>query len=330
MSSRLTECLGIYRKKSPYLTAPSDVWSLGTILCNLISGRNPWHIASPRADSGFRLYLREGPMWLYQNLPISLGAAAILGRIFDLDPSTRITLPELRDAILALDTFYPEPEAEPASVLAPPSGKPAAAGAEQRDGPHVRFAEPAEIDITDVNRSAYARPGYREESWELRPIELSSAFSTDFLSMGADELSAAASATLAGTISSFVNDNASSHFSDEELEEVWEVAAPPPLASSPEPTCETYETGGTDTDTETDESAGPATPETFASGPPDGAPVPELALDIASAVGRSPAPSPEERDITMAKSRLGHGDKRRRARSVSRLVEGMKKIRIRA
>ena len=118
--------------------------------------------------------------------------------------------------------------------------------------------------------------------------------------------------------------------SDEELEEVWEVAAPPPLASSPEPTCETYETGGTDTDTETDESAGPATPETFASVPSDGAPVPELALDIASAVGRSPAPSPEERDITMAKSRLGHGDKRRRARSMSRLVEGMKKIRIRA
>ncbi|KAH9939333.1 kinase-like domain-containing protein, partial [Epithele typhae] len=105
------ECLGTPTapsgKGKPYRTGPSDVWSLGTILCNLVSGRNPWHIASATVDNGFRTYLREGPAWLHANLPISAGTAAILGAIFEPSPRRRITLPVLREAVLQLDSFFP-------------------------------------------------------------------------------------------------------------------------------------------------------------------------------------------------------------------------------
>ena len=79
---RLTECLGVFHKKTPYATGPSDVWALGTILCNLVTGRNPWHIASPKTDQGFRFYLRDGASWLRQHLAISVAASELLARIF--------------------------------------------------------------------------------------------------------------------------------------------------------------------------------------------------------------------------------------------------------
>ena len=73
----------------------------------MVSGRNPWYVASPKTDSGFAAFLRDGPAWLQENLPLSYGAAHILGRIFELDPARRITLPQLRVALERLDSFFP-------------------------------------------------------------------------------------------------------------------------------------------------------------------------------------------------------------------------------
>ncbi|RPD67430.1 kinase-like protein, partial [Lentinus tigrinus ALCF2SS1-6] len=110
------ECLGVFHDK-PYATAPSDVWALGIILCNVITrGRHPWHIASPNEDLCFQVYLQEGSAWLVRNLPISLEAAAILSRVLELDPKKRITIPELRKAIFAVKTFYPDGEAASSTV----------------------------------------------------------------------------------------------------------------------------------------------------------------------------------------------------------------------
>jgi serine/threonine protein kinase len=76
-----------------YQSAPNDVWSLGVILVNLTCGRNPWKRASVE-DSTYKAY-RKDPNFLKTILPVTDECDAILRRIFDLNPSTRITLPEL-------------------------------------------------------------------------------------------------------------------------------------------------------------------------------------------------------------------------------------------
>lgn len=90
-----------------YASAPNDVWSLGVILVNLTCGRNPWKKASLE-DSTFRAY-RKDPQFLRSILPVSSELDAILGRVFECDPQKRVTLPELRNLILAcprLTTTY--------------------------------------------------------------------------------------------------------------------------------------------------------------------------------------------------------------------------------
>lgn len=93
-----------------YASAPNDVWSLGVILVNLSCGRNPWKRACCE-DSTFRAFLRDRT-FLKSILPLSPELNAILSRIFEPDPSKRITLPELRELILSCDrftTFSPVP-----------------------------------------------------------------------------------------------------------------------------------------------------------------------------------------------------------------------------
>ncbi|KAI0920801.1 hypothetical protein AcW1_005025 [Taiwanofungus camphoratus] len=100
------ECVGIYSSRRPYTTSYSDIWALGVILTNMITGRSPWHSASPKNDTGFRAYMREGPSYLHRVLAVSQPASEILGRIFELDPSKRITINQLRVAIRECDTFF--------------------------------------------------------------------------------------------------------------------------------------------------------------------------------------------------------------------------------
>ncbi|RPD67468.1 kinase-like protein [Lentinus tigrinus ALCF2SS1-6] len=314
------ECIGVFHEK-PYATAPSDVWALGTILCNLITGRNPWHVASPNADIGFRVYLRKGSAWLVRNLPISLEAAAILNRVYQLDPKKRITIPELRKAIFALKTFYPDGEAASSTVRSAT----AASKRVQSAGDAATNASPAhaarvvtmqEVDITANMPSFYA------ESWELGPVERASPFSANFLTMSSNGLTAAASATLAGTVSTCVTNVASSDSvasENPDVDSIWSMTRPPALGSSPEASSDT---------TDKSESDGPFTPETYATNLV--VDVPHLALDSSPRANVSL----EECDIASATSRLpelsseGMGKKRRG--SIMKIVEGMRKIKLRA
>ncbi|KAH9852560.1 kinase-like domain-containing protein [Lenzites betulinus] len=97
------ECIGEDYDFHPFSTEASDVWSLGVILTNLVAGRNPWDMASTK-DKHYLKYLAY-PGYLRTMLPISEETEDILYEIFSSDPSTRITLPELRVRILAVDTF---------------------------------------------------------------------------------------------------------------------------------------------------------------------------------------------------------------------------------
>jgi serine/threonine protein kinase len=99
-----TEC----QQSSPrpfasYESAPNDVWSLGVILVNLTCGRNPWKRASIE-DSTYSAYLKDRS-FLNAILPITDELNAILSMIFDPNPSTRITLPALRQLIADCPKF---------------------------------------------------------------------------------------------------------------------------------------------------------------------------------------------------------------------------------
>ncbi|KAI0826541.1 kinase-like domain-containing protein [Trametes gibbosa] len=97
------ECLGEDYDYHPFSTEASDVWSLGVILTNLVAGRNPWDVATTK-DKHYLQYLAY-PGYLRTMLPISEETESILYEIFSSDPTTRITLPELRERILAVESF---------------------------------------------------------------------------------------------------------------------------------------------------------------------------------------------------------------------------------
>ena len=96
----------------PYSTRTSDVWSLGVSLVNVLTGRNPWRIASASHDAGYAQYIQDGPKFLLSVLPISVEAAHLLARIFDPNPQTRVTIPQLRRAIVKVQTFFPPDTAD--------------------------------------------------------------------------------------------------------------------------------------------------------------------------------------------------------------------------
>ena len=70
----------------------------------MIAARWPWHRAVVE-DPAFKAFL-DDPSSLYHNMPISRGASEILERVFDMSPMKRMTIPEMRHAIIMLDSFF--------------------------------------------------------------------------------------------------------------------------------------------------------------------------------------------------------------------------------
>lgn len=89
------------------------------ILVNLTCGRNPWKRASTE-DATFRAYLKD-PFFLKTILPLTDEMVVILCRIFELDPSKRITIPELHSLILDCPRFTEDPMLPQYLVRGPPS-----------------------------------------------------------------------------------------------------------------------------------------------------------------------------------------------------------------
>ncbi|KAH7929405.1 kinase-like protein [Leucogyrophana mollusca] len=98
------ECLSREIKYPHYSPRHTDIWSLGVILINLVFSRNPWRLATT-SDSGFLSFLYN-PDYLRDVLPISRGLNDVMKRVFHLNPAARISIPELREEILKMDTFY--------------------------------------------------------------------------------------------------------------------------------------------------------------------------------------------------------------------------------
>ena len=69
----------------------NDIWSLGIILLNVATGRNPWESATP-GDPTFQAYLRDPMGFLPTVLPISPEVNEILVKMLDVDWHERNTL----------------------------------------------------------------------------------------------------------------------------------------------------------------------------------------------------------------------------------------------
>jgi len=83
----------------------NDIWSLGIILLNLATGRNPWKSATP-GDPTFQAYLRDPMHFLPTVLPISAEINDILVRMLDVDWRERMNLHDVKCAIEQVTSFY--------------------------------------------------------------------------------------------------------------------------------------------------------------------------------------------------------------------------------
>lgn len=101
-----TECQGgEFAPTGIYSPRFNDIWSLGIILLNLATGRNPWKSATS-VDPTFQAYLQDPLNFLPSVLPISPELNDILVRVLDVDWRRRMTLRQLRRAVENLDSFY--------------------------------------------------------------------------------------------------------------------------------------------------------------------------------------------------------------------------------
>ncbi|KAF5347343.1 hypothetical protein D9756_009959 [Leucocoprinus leucothites] len=90
---------GIYSPQS------CDIWSLGIVLLNIVTGRNPWKIAT-HEDPTFRSYRRNPYYFLPKILPISPQLNDVLAMMLSLEWRARPSIPEIRSAVAQINTFY--------------------------------------------------------------------------------------------------------------------------------------------------------------------------------------------------------------------------------
>ncbi|KAJ1301378.1 hypothetical protein OPQ81_008643 [Rhizoctonia solani] len=101
------ECYGdpLTPDASPsYSTRANDVWTLGVVLVNLTTGRNPWEAASP-LDTSFKSYCEDPAHFLPSILPITPAANEVLIRVFERDQKKRISIPELREMVSRVERW---------------------------------------------------------------------------------------------------------------------------------------------------------------------------------------------------------------------------------
>jgi serine/threonine protein kinase len=102
----ILECqAGDTSSNKDYSPLHNDIWSLGIMLLNLTTGRNPWKSATI-ADPTFRAYRRNARDFLPTVLPISEELNDVLIQVLAIDWKKRISLSKFRRAVKSIRTFY--------------------------------------------------------------------------------------------------------------------------------------------------------------------------------------------------------------------------------
>jgi len=83
----------------------NDIWSLGIILLNLVTGRNPWKSAT-EDDPTYLAYRREPSRFLPSVLPISEELNSLLVQTLQISWSERLSLKKLREGVESINSFY--------------------------------------------------------------------------------------------------------------------------------------------------------------------------------------------------------------------------------
>ncbi|KAH9940699.1 kinase-like protein [Amylocystis lapponica] len=145
------ECIGEESSCPSYYTKYGDVWAMGVVLINMVTGMNPWSVAKLE-DPCYNDYVTHGDYFI-EMLPISEGLNDILRDIFVVDPRDRITLPQLRDAIVSLGTFKKnEKVAKPIPTLV---SKAPSVPAEARPRIDIGEENVEEVDLGTVVPASY-------------------------------------------------------------------------------------------------------------------------------------------------------------------------------
>ncbi|KAJ3122802.1 hypothetical protein HK098_002455 [Nowakowskiella sp. JEL0407] len=95
------ECLPT-PKARPYIPARADIWALGVILVNLISGKNPWRRADD-TDESFICYHSDTQFW--DAFGITPQAAKVVSAMLSVNPAHRISLDEVERRIMKIEVF---------------------------------------------------------------------------------------------------------------------------------------------------------------------------------------------------------------------------------
>jgi len=126
--------------------AAADVWALGVILINLLTGRNPWRKASLN-DPHYSAF-RADPFALKRSFKLSSFVYLLLLDIFHPDPTMRPSAADLRSRIVACD-----------SLVEPPSSHvPAAAFARRRGSACIPFPSSPSVVTSEGSLDSHADP----------------------------------------------------------------------------------------------------------------------------------------------------------------------------
>ncbi|KAJ3528007.1 hypothetical protein NM688_g8051 [Phlebia brevispora] len=178
------ECQGgEFAPTKSYSPLFNDIWSLGIILLNLITGRNPWKSASAD-DCTFQAYLRDPRHFLPTVLPISEEVNRLLVRTLEVDWRRRTTLREMRQAVANISNFYsPDVLFEDSMARCPWE---AGVNAEEEEDEESLSAEDAQVDVAEVeeyhdsepasqwshdsdSEMVFAHPSVEVSGWTLSP-----------------------------------------------------------------------------------------------------------------------------------------------------------------
>ncbi|VDB85432.1 unnamed protein product [Peniophora sp. CBMAI 1063] len=98
------EVLRVDIKLKQYSPKHSDIWALGVILMNMLTGRSPWR-AAVSSEACYTGFLRD-PLYLRAMLPLSRPTVFLIGRILKLNPLSRLAIKDIKDEFMNIETYF--------------------------------------------------------------------------------------------------------------------------------------------------------------------------------------------------------------------------------